>query len=414
MLDHCALASLIVLPDHTFFAYACCLSLPFAMSPLIRRSLIALVVIALATGFWWIGRPKPIAVIVKEIDRGKVESSIANTRAGTVEACQRTKLSTIMGGRIEVLAVKEGDRVKKGQLLMKLWNDDQQAQSTLAMTQVATAQQRVNEACLQAANAEREAARQTALREKGFISTSREESARTEAQARRAGCEASRADVAQFQARVAATRVEQGRTSLYAPFDGTIAKIVGEIGEYSTPSPPGVQTPPAIDLIDDSCLYVKAPMDEIDAPKIKIGQTVRISLDALPKQSFPGTVKRVAPYVSAVEKQARTVDIEANFDKPEDAGKLLVGYSADIEVILTVRDDVVRVPTSALLEGGRVLVAGADGKLEERKIKTGLANWEFTEVTEGLNAGDRVVTSLERVGVKAGAAYTTESEKSGK
>ena len=385
------------------------------MSPLIRRSLIALVVIALsATGFWWIGRPKPIAVAVKEIDRGKVESSIANTRAGTVEACQRTKLSTIMGGRIEVLAVKEGDCVKKGQLLMKLWNDDQQAQSTLAMTQVATAQQRVNEACLQAANAEREAARQTALREKGFISTSREESARTEAQARRAGCEASRADVAQFQARVAATRIEQGRTSLYAPFDGTIAKIVGEIGEYSTPSPPGVQTPPAIDLIDDSCLYVKAPMDEIDAPKIKIGQTVRISLDALPKQSFPGTVKRVAPYVSAVEKQARTVDIEANFDKPEDAGKLLVGYSADIEVILTVRDDVVRVPTSALLEGGRVLVAGADGKLEERKIKTGLANWEFTEVTEGLNAGDRVVTSLERVGVKAGAAYTTESEKSGK
>ena len=385
------------------------------MSPLIRRSLIALLLIALAaTGFWWIGRPKPIAVVVKEIDRGKVESSIANTRAGTVEACQRTKLSTIMGGRIELLAVKEGDRVKKGQLLMKLWNDDQQAQSTLAMTQVATAQQRVNEACLQAANAEREAARQTALREKGFISTSREESARTEAQARRAGCEASKADVAQFQARVAATRVEQGRTSLYAPFDGTIAKIVGEIGEYSTPSPPGVQTPPAIDLIDDSCLYVKAPMDEVDAPKIQIGQPVRISLDALPKQSFPGTVKRVAPYVSAVEKQARTVDIEANFDKPEDAGKLLVGYSADIEVILAVRDDVVRIPTSALLEGGRVLVAGADGKLEERKVTTGLANWEFTEVTEGLKAGERVVTSLERVGVKAGAAYTTEPEKSGK
>ena len=381
------------------------------MSPLIRRSLIALLLIALAaTGFWWIGRPKPIAVVVKEIDRGKVESSIANTRAGTVEACQRTKLSTIMGGRIELLAVKEGDRVKKGQLLMKLWNDDQQAQSTLAMTQVTTAQQRVNEACLQAANAEREAARQTALREKGFISTSREESARTEAQARRAGCEASKADVAQFQARVAATRVEQGRTSLYAPFDGTIAKIVGEIGEYSTPSPPGVQTPPAIDLIDDSCLYVKAPMDEVDAPKIQIGQPVRISLDALPKQSFPGTVKRVAPYVSAVEKQARTVDIEANFDKPEDAGKLLVGYSADIEVILAVRDDVVRVPTSALLEGGRVLVAGADGKLEERQIKTGLANWEFTEVVEGLKAGERVVTSLERAGVKAGVKYVTEEK----
>ena len=410
-----SLASQDILADHTLFAYACCLSLPFAMSPLIRRSLIALVVVALAAvGLWWIGRPKPVAVTLKEIDRGKVESSIANTRAGTVEACQRTKLSTIMGGRIEVLAVKEGDRVKKGQLLMQLWNDDQEAQSTLATTAVATARQRMNEACLQAANAEREAARQTSLREKGFISTSREDSARTEAQARRAGCEATRADVKQAQERVNASRVEFGRTSLYAPFDGTIAKIVGEVGEYSTPSPPGVPTPPAIDLIDDSCLYVKAPMDEVDAPKIQIGQPVRISLDALPKQTFPGTVKRVAPYVSAVEKQARTVDIEANFDKPEETGKLLVGYSADIEVILAVRDDVVRVPTSALLEGGRVLVANADGKLEERQIKTGLANWKFTEITEGLKAGERVVTSLERAGVKAGVAYVVESKTEGK
>lgn len=384
-----------------------------AMSLLIRRTLIALFVIAaLVALFWWIGRPKPIVVVVREIDRGKVEASIANTRAGTIEACQRTKLSTIMGGRIEVLTVKEGDRVKKGQLLMKLWNDDQQAQSTLAMAQINTARQRVNEACAQAANAEREAQRQSSLRERGFVSGSREDSARTEAQAKRAGCEATRADVIQFQAKLAATRVEQGRTSLYAPFDGTIAKIVGEIGEYSTPSPPGVPTPPAIDLIDDSCLYVKAPMDEVDAPKIQTGQPVRISLDALPKQSFAGKVKRVAPYVSAVEKQARTVDIEANFDHPEAPGKLLVGYSADIEVILSVRDDVIRVPTSALLEGGRVLVAGADGRLEERKIKTGLANWEFTEVSAGLTAGERVVTSLERAGVKAGAPYALE-EKAG-
>ena len=385
------------------------------MSPLFRRILTSLLILAaLAAAFWWFSRPKPIAVNAREIDRGKVESSIANTRAGTVEACQRTKLSTIIGGRIELLNVKEGDRVKKGQLLMKLWNDDQQAQSSLAQTQVATARQRVVEACAQAVNAEREAARQTSLREKGFVSSSREESARTEAEARRASCDAAKADVAQFQAKVSATRVEQGRTVLYAPFDGTVAKIVGEVGEYSTPSPPGVQTPPAIDLIDDSCLYIKAPMDEVDAPKITAGQPVRISLDALPKQSFAGTVKRVAPYVSAVEKQARTVDIEATFNNPEEPGKLLVGYSADVEVVLAVRDDVVRVPTAALLEGGRVLVAGKDGKLEERKIRTGLANWEFTEVQEGLAAGERVVTSLERVGVKPGANYLIEEPVPGK
>ena len=82
--------------------------------------------------------------------------------------------------------------------------------------------------------------------------------------------------------------MQRQRTVLVAPFDGTVAKIVGEVGEYSTPSPPGVATPPAIDLIDESCLYVKAPMDEVDAPKIKVGQPVRITLDALPEASLPG------------------------------------------------------------------------------------------------------------------------------
>lgn len=380
------------------------------MSPtLIRRLVFALLTIAVVVfGLTWLKRPKPIAVQLKDIDRGRVEASIANTRAGTVEACQRAKLSSTMGGRIEVLAVKEGDQVRKGQLLMKLWNDDQQAQSALAQTQVETARKRVTEVCTLAANAEAEAARQSSLRQQGFVSESREEQARAEARARRAGCDAAQADVTQAQARVKATRVEQSRTVLHAPFDGTVAKIVGEVGEYSTPSPPGVPTLPAIDLIDDRCVYVRAPMDEVDAPKISAGQKVRISFDALPKQSFPGTVRRVAPYVSALEKQARTVDIEATLDPQSAPGRLLVGYSADIEVVLAVREDVVRVPTSALQEGGRVLVAGADGLLQERTVKPGLANWEYTEVLDGLQAGERVVTSLERDGVKPGAAYMSD------
>ena len=111
-------------------------------SHLIRRWLIVgLVILLAAAAVWWLKQPKPVAVVFKEVDKGKVASTIANTRAGTVEACLRTKLSTILGGRIEVLAVKEGDHVSKGQLLMKLWNDDQQAQSALAQTQLAMAQQ---------------------------------------------------------------------------------------------------------------------------------------------------------------------------------------------------------------------------------------------------------------------------------
>ncbi len=378
-----------------------------------RIAIIVAIVALLGLALFWATRPKPLPVIVQSIATGKVEATLANTRAGTVEACQRTKLSTIIGGRIEYLGVKEGDKVKKGQLLLKLWNDDQQANTALAQAQITLSAKRSDEACIAAVNAEHEAKRQSELRARGFVSTSKEEAARTEAEVRRAACNTAKADVAQAEAKLKATRVEQGRVALYAPFDGTVAKIVGELGEYSTPSPPGVPTPPAIDLIDDSCLYVKAPMDEVDAPKIQVGQPVRITLDALPGKVLPGKVRRVAPYVSAVEKQARTVDIEVDFDRPAEAGKLLVGYSADVEIILAGRDKVLRVPTAALQEGGKVLVYNADsGKLEERPIKAGLANWEYTEVLTGLLAGERIVTSLDKEGVKAGARVTPE-EKAG-
>ena len=376
-----------------------------------RIAIVVAIVAVLGLTVVWSTRPKPIPVALKEVAEGRVEATLANTRAGTVEACQRTKLSTIIGGRIEYLGVKEGDRVRKGQLLLKLWNDDQQAQAALSQAQVALAAKRVDEVCIAAVNAEKEAKRQADLRARGFVSSSREEAARTEAEVRRASCNTAKADVAQAEAKLKATRVEQGRVALYAPFAGTVAKIVGELGEYSTPSPPGVPTPPAIDLIDDSCLYVKAPMDEVDAPKIAPGQPVRVTLDALPGKHLPGKVRRVAPYVSAVEKQARTVDIEVDFAQPEAAGKLLVGYSADVEIILDGRDKVLRVPTAAIQEGGRVLLFNPDsGKLEERKIRTGLANWEYTEVLEGLAAGDRIVTSLEKEGVKAGATVTPDDK----
>jgi HlyD family secretion protein len=380
-----------------------------ATRPWLRRSLLLLLLLAIGGGvFWWLGRPKPVPVITATVGRGTVEATVANTRAGAVEACQRTKLSTIAGGRIEMLAVKEGDHVKKGQVLMRLWNEDQRAEQALARAQLDTARKRVTEACTLAESAQRDLQRQRQLFQQGFISEGGLDTVRTQADARAAACATAKSDVAQAQARIGVVGAAGQRTVLIAPFDGTVAKIVGEVGEYSTPSPPGVAMPPAIDLIDESCLYVNAPMDEVDAPKVVVGQPVRITLDALPGRSFAGKVRRVAPYVTAVEKQARTVEIEVTFDDPKAAGRLLVGYSADVEVILDVRKDVVRVPTSALLQGGRVLLL-QDGQLVERAVKTGLANWEHTEVAEGLQGGERIVTSLDRAGVKAGAAAVEDS-----
>jgi HlyD family secretion protein len=155
--------------------------------------------------------------------------------------------------------------------------------------------------------------------------------------------------------------------------------------------------------MDTSCLYVSAPIDEVDAPQIRIDMDAQISLDAFPDRRFAGRVRRVAPYVLDRGKQARTVDVEVAFTEPADCDCMLPGYSADIEVILAEARDVLRIPTQAILEGNRVFVVGADELLEERAVETGLRNWAWTEVRSGLAAGERLVLSVEREGLAAGA-----------
>ncbi|MCX9157548.1 efflux RND transporter periplasmic adaptor subunit [Niveibacterium sp. 24ML] len=373
-------------------------------SKLTRRLIVvAVLAVAVAALAYTLTRPKPIAVTVTEVQPGRVEATVSNTRAGSVTACRRAKLAPPAGGRIGTLAVKKGQRVKAGDLLLELWNDDVTARERIAREQLLSARARVNEACTVADTAAANARRAQQLRDQGFLSPEGIEQTLSEAKSRAAACSAAKAQVGEAQARIGASQADTARTVLRAPFDGIVAELNGEVGEYLTPSPPGIQTLPAVDLIDDSCLYVSAPIDEVDAARLKLGMSARITLDAFRDRHFKGTVKRIAPYVLALEKQARTAEVEVHFTDTADTQALLIGYSADVDIIVTTHDPVLRVPTAAVMPGNRVLVLGSDGVLKEVTFSPGLSNWEFTEVASGLAKGDRIVTSLDRAGVKAGA-----------
>jgi HlyD family secretion protein len=370
---------------------------------------IALAVGLAAGGTWYFTRPQPVPVALAVVDTGPVERTVSNTRAATVTACRRAKLAPQSGGQIARLAVREGDRVERGQVLLELWNQDLIAREWLSRDQLAASLARSQEICLAADLAERDAQRAQQLKQQGFISAEQVDRAVSQAQSRRAGCSAARADVEQSRSRIAAAQADLARTVLRAPFDGVVAEVSGELGEFATPSPPGIPTPPTIDLIDDSCLYVSAPIDEVDAPAIRLDSPARITVDAFAPRKFAAHVRRIAPYALDREKQARTVDVEVEFDNPKESETMLVGYSADVEIVLEARAHALRIPTAALQEGNRVLVYDErDSRLEERRIEAGLSNWEHTEVRAGLAAGERVVLSLERTGVKAGAKARPE------
>jgi len=383
--------------------------------PKYKRFLILVVVIlAVVIAISYLTRTKPIAVVLQKAERGTVEASVSNTRAGTVNACRRAKMSPAAGGQIAKLQVRKGMRVKRGQVLLELWDDDLVAQEHLAQEQLKTSTTRVQEVCTLAEASQREANRSQELMGKGFISPQLLDKAVSDAASRKASCEAARGDIEQSKSRIALARAGLDRMVLRAPFDGVVADISGELGEYATPSPPGIPTLPAIDLIDDSCMYVSAPIDEVDAARLKLGQHSRITLDAMKGKIFEGKVRRIAPYVLDLEKQARTVEVEVEFDKLAQDANLLVGYSADVEIVYDVRKQVLRIPTQTLLEGNRVLLYGSNGALEERKVTTGLSNWEYVEVLSGLEEGDRIVSSLDREGVKAGVRVVPDETKPAK
>ncbi|MBS0496337.1 MAG: efflux RND transporter periplasmic adaptor subunit [Proteobacteria bacterium] len=364
-------------------------------------------VIALAG--WYYTRPKPLEVEVAAIASGDVEATIVNTRAGTVKSCQRSNLAPIAGGQIAKIWVKEGDHVQKGQILLELWNQDLLAQRELTQRQLAMAQERRRETCILAENARREAVRTQQLVEQGFVSSQRADDVNANARSRQASCEAAATDIKRAEAQVRVAQAGLERTVISAPFSGVIAHISGELGEFTTPSPPGIPTPPTIDLIDDRCLYVTAPMDEVDAPKIRIGQEVRITLDAMPDKIFSGRIRRIASYVTEIEKQARTVDIEVDFlQAPADV--LLVGYSADVEVILQRKDGVLRIPTQAIRQNKKVWLVDNQSRLIEQSVETGLSNWSFTEVRSGLKAGDQVLIAFDKDGIKVGAVVQPKTQ----
>jgi HlyD family secretion protein len=346
--------------------------------------------------------PDPVEVRTTMVDRGSVEQTVTNTRAGTVKVRRRAKLSPQVGGLVVALPHREGDTVQADEVLLVLDDRAQMADLRFAEEDVNTVGAQTREACLAAVLADKEFDRVAALHRRGIASDQSLDALQLDRDRSQAACAASQAAVERARARVAAARVQLEFTRMRAPFAGTMADLSTEVGEWITPAPPGVPIPPVIDLLDSGSVYVSAPIDEVDAEVVRAGLPARVTVDSRPGVSFDAEVVRVAPFVLDVLEQNRTVEVEVGFADLDEAAGVLPGTSADVEIILDRRDEVLRVPAAAVGDGNRVLVLSG-GILEERIIEPGLRNWQTIEVVGGLTLGEEVVTNRQSTDVKAGA-----------
>ncbi len=356
--------------------------------------------------------PDPIEVHVEPVARGLVESTVTNSKAGTVEARRRSRIASEIGGRVIEIAHREGAQVVAGEALIKLSRVAHAAQLELAVHGVAVAAAGFEDACLRRDRARRELSRTERLAANNVASEDRLDELQFQSASAGVECEGARAELARARAQQLAAEAELGKTVIAAPFSGIIAEVNVELGEWVTPSPPLLTSPPVIDLIDPTSIFVSAPMDEVDSGAIREGLPVKLTVDSRPGETFRGRVTRVAPYVLDEEAQNRTLEIEVAIDDPGIAASLLPGTSADAEVILEALDHVLRVPASALLQNQSVLIL-EDGELVERAIEIGLRNWQFAEIRAGLVEGEQVVVSLDKLEITAGAKAISRADGEG-
>lgn len=350
-----------------------------------RSLAVALVAVsALATGAWYVSRPA-----AKTVDPALVVTAARSTLAvevidvGRIEALNSVDVESRVPGRVLDVLVDEGDRVKQGQLLVRLDRAEAQRAVSRARTALTRARVRVQ-------HAETRAARQARGAAQGVVSQVDLEAARQEQQL--AALDAKLAKLTLFDAQ------DQLRyAAISAPIAGTVIRRAIEPGEMVKP---GVQSSfesvALLSIADLSKLVVKTELNQIDVAKVALGQRVSLSLDALPGETLHARVTKIAPAsVRPAGKDVEVFPVEAVLEKSD--ARVRPGMTADVRIFVRERKNVLTLPLEGVhREGGETyvsrVVADSKGERTERVTVTlGAENDHSVEVSAGITEGDRVL-----------------------
>lgn len=364
----------------------------------------------------------PVQVTVDTVKRGKVQQTVSAFASGTVMANRRAMIAGGMIGTVARVHVKEGQHVKKDEILLELSHEDLDAQVALAEANLLVAETRleqarvgyevaknlsesqINQTQAQLRQAEADLERAKKLREQGILSPGELEKVELAHKVAREAYQSALASAKELQVReqeikAGETAIIQAKSALQsaiavrdkaivkAPFDGIVATVNVHEGE-------GVAMGlPLMYLVDNSDLYIEAPFDEANAGQISLNQKTRIELDAFPGQVFMGEVFEISPVISISKEFTRTFTVKVKF---LEQGNFMAGMSADVTVIVSEKEDVLYVPSESLIRDEFAYIVEGD-RAVRRPVTLGIGNWETREIVNGLKEGDTIITS---VGIK--------------
>jgi len=349
-------------------------------------------------------RPRPIDVEVVRVTRGPVEDAVTNSQAGTVKARMRARVGVDRAGRVAAIPRREGAHAGKGETLLLLDASTAETQLVAARRDLDAAHAAAEAATSNATLARQQHDRIASLFKSGVVSQGEMDQSKSALESAVAALNGAEARDLGARSAVRQAQNELDHLRVVAPFDGIVSQRMVEVGESVIPGQP------VLELVSLDHLYVSAPLDEIDIGRVREGLPARVTLDPYRGRIWQGVLTRVSPVVNDVKEQNRTLDVEVELKPDPAAPQPKPGTSADVEIILDRRDDVLRVPTNAVIEGKRVLVLES-GKAVAKPVRIGLKNWDWSEVTAGLREGEAVITSLDRQGVKEGARVVAKNHR---
>ena len=326
---------------------------------------------------------------------------------GTVEPEVKVDVKSALSGKVVELPVREGDVVKRGQLIAAIEPDVNQAQT------LAGVRRGVNQAEIDFADASKDYLAKQELLKNGLISEEAHREAETRYKTMREELDAAREKSAiMASSGVPVSTTADQRINIAAPMDGVVITRPVELGEAVTGAGSFNAGTVIATVADLSTMLVKAGVNEVDIGKVRLGAPVTVTLDAYPKVRFPAKVSRIAP-AARLEDQVKVFDVEVSLDSQ--GKELRTGMTANVSIKGDKAVKVLSVPVESVFhrEDGEVVyvrktaLAAGSGKspapkatpnpreawkqrFEERKVETGIASLANVQIVSGLVAGEEV------------------------
>jgi len=357
-----------------------------------------------------------VGVRLEPVSRRNLVATV--TASGSIKAKRAVDISSDITGRIIAIPVKEGQYVHTGDLLLRIDPSSYEAAVAQSQANLSSAQANLvqNTANLEQAKRALDRAEELRKQSPNLISDEQLEQAQTSYKVAQAIATSAQHQVDQARASLSQAQDQLSKTVLRAPMDGKVTRVAVEVGEVAVPGTFSRETGLLMTISDLSVIQVNVQVDETDVVRLKLGDSVDVSIDAFPDTTFAGRVTKIAQSAvqaaasaSSTSDQAVDYDVEVTLDNPPP--DVRPDLSATAKIITATRDSVLSIPIIALTvrentpvstetvpkdtTGGKRETEGVfvvhNGVALFQPVKVGIAGQEHFEVLNGVSQGDTIV-----------------------